>query len=122
MGVSIRILPGLLISLLISACSLNRAASLRMLDERAQYEGLAPVPNLTEGGLEGFRGRPTPARTRTRVAMVRVHPHELPNHDYFWGGWISVLVDPDHWVLTRPHKMAKAKAITPAPTQTKEAQ
>ena len=113
MRMSIRISLGLLISLGISACSLNRAASLRMLDERAQYEGLPPLPELKEGGLEGFRGRPIPSRTRTRVAMVRVHPHELPNHDYFWGGWISILVDRDTWVLTRPRKMPKAKAVTP---------
>jgi len=118
--VSIRILLGFLSSLAISACSLNRAASLRMLDDRAQYEGLPPLPSLREGGLEGFRGKPLPSRTRPKVAMIRVHPHELPNHDYFWGGWISVLVDRDRWVLTKPNKMRKAKAISPVGDEGKE--
>jgi Type IV conjugative transfer system lipoprotein (TraV) len=113
-----RILAVLLISVLFQGCSgLTRAESLRMLDERAEY-GNNPVekePRLKEAGLDGFKTSPVPVRTRPRVAAIWIHPHETGNHDYFWGGWISVVVEQDQWVLTKPGRVPDAPVFSEVP-------
>lgn len=122
MKTSIPILVGLWISLfLISGCSMNRADSLRMLDRRAEYEdpsgtGTLPPPGLKQAGVEGFSTAPVPVRTRPKVASIWIHPHEMASHDYFWGGWMSVVVEADQWVLSRPNQMPDIPGISPAPT------
>lgn len=111
---SIPTLAVLGISLLLSACgSMNRADSQRMLDMRAAY-GLGQMPpdgSLKEAGVEGFQNAPVPVRTRPKVAAIWIHPHETANHEYFWGGWISVVVEKDQWVLNQAGRLPKAKAI-----------
>jgi hypothetical protein len=97
---------------------MNRAASLRMLDERAGYAiGDLPVDASLKGeGVDGFRNAPVPVRSRPRVAAIWIHPHETASHDYFWGGWMSVVVEKDQWILNRPGRMPRARAfvdITP---------
>ncbi|MGK5086907.1 hypothetical protein WDW86_05065 [Bdellovibrionota bacterium FG-2] len=96
----------------ISACT-NRAPSLRMLDSRAEYEGAAEVqiPSMREAGIGDFKNSPVPIRTKPKVAAVWVHPHETASRDYFWGGWMSILVEPDQWMLTKPKTMPEAPAI-----------
>ena len=87
-----------------------------MLDTRADYDnGDGPDLSLQEGGIEGFRMSPTPVRTRARVAAVRIHPAEMPSHDYFWGGWISMIVEQDQWILTKPKRMPFAPVIQEIP-------
>ena len=121
MKASIRILVGLWISLpLVSGCSMNRADSLRMLDRRAEYEEptiqeTLPPPGLKQGGVQGFSNAPVPVRTRPKVASIWIHPHEMASHDYFWGGWMSVVVEPDQWVLTRPNQMPDAPGFINVP-------
>ena len=61
--------------------------------------------------LDGFRDGPVPARTRPKVAAVWIHPHEMASRDYFWGGWMSVVVEPDQWVLTKPGELKAAPGI-----------
>ena len=33
------------------------------------------------------------------MARVWVYPHELPSKDYFWGGYVSLIVSEDTWVF-----------------------
>ena len=116
-----RILLVLLISFL-SGCSLNRAASLRMLDERAKYGITNDLPDtaLKEGGIEGFRNHPTPIRSREKVSACYIHYHELPSHDYFLGGWIAVVTEQPQWVPSRPNRVPKAPAIEDMAQVTKQ--
>jgi hypothetical protein len=104
-------------SFLVIGCgSLNRAESSRLLEERAGYGG--PAKNdisFQEGGVEGFRNSPVPTRSRARIAAVYAHPHEMPSRDYFWGGWISVVVEQDQWVMSDPKLVPKAKAVEELP-------
>ena len=117
MKVSIATLLAFSTSLLLSGCSMNRAASLRMLDQRAEYgdprSELSPA--LREGGLEGLGDGPVPIRTRAKVAAGYIHPHEMANHDYFWGGWVSIVVEPDQWVLSKPGAFKPAKGVGDMP-------
>lgn len=116
MRASTLILAGLLTStLLTSGCAMNRAESLNMLDRRAEYDSDNPstpmTPGLKEAGLEGFNSSPVPVRTRPKVAAIWIHPHEMASHDYFWGGWMSVVVEQDQWLLSQPGGMPAAPGI-----------
>lgn len=116
MKVSIRTSLVLLSSFGLVGCgSLNRAESQRMLDARAGYGEVTSSLSLKEGGVEGFRNHPTPTRNRARVAAIYAHPHEMPSRDYFWGGWISVVVEQDQWVMSKPELVPKASVVEPMP-------
>ncbi len=92
---------------------MSRAPSLRMLDKRAEYDDPGETQNLLmkEAGLEGFRNNPVPVRSRPKVAAIWIHPHETASHDYFWGGWMSVVVESDQWVLSKPGAMPSAPGL-----------
>ena len=116
----IRILAAFLSSgvlLLLSACSMNRADSLRMLDRRAEYDQAAIQnlpPDLKEGGLEGFRGSPVPVRTRGQVAAVYAYATEMSPTTYFWGGWFSLVIEEPQWVLAKPGTLPPAPGVVDA--------
>jgi hypothetical protein len=84
-----------------------------MLDSRAEYEDPRAAQELLmkEAGIEGFRNGPVPVRTRPKVAAIWIHPHEMASRDYFWGGWMSVVIEADQWVLTKPGQMPGAAGI-----------
>ena len=68
------------LSSLIVGCSLNRAASLRMLDERAQYEtGDGFNVAISSGNMNAPKSAPIPVRTRSKVAAIWIHRHETRN-------------------------------------------
>ncbi len=102
-------------ALTLTGC-MSRAPSLRMLDERADYQdprASSQDLRLREAGVEGFRSGPVPVRTRPKVAAIWIHPHEMANHDYFWGGWMSIVVEADQWPLTKPGELKAAPGIVP---------
>jgi len=116
----IRILAAFLSSgvvLLLSACSMNRADSLRMLDRRAEYDQAAIQnlpPNLREGGLEGFQGSPVPVRTRGQVSAVYAYATEMSPTTYFWGGWFSLVIEEPRWMLAKPGTLPPAPGVIDA--------
>jgi hypothetical protein len=70
-----------------------------MLDSRAAY-GEAPDDEEVALYQRGRHAQDTVLRRASqRVARVYVFPHELPTRDYFWGGYISLLVAQDQWVI-----------------------
>jgi len=97
----------------LAGCAMNRAASDRMLNERAEYDvGPGPDLALREAGLDGFKNSPTPIRSRAKVASAFLHPQPTLNPDfYFWGGWVSIVVERDEWVVKRLARMPKAPAV-----------
>lgn len=109
-------------SCLISGCAMNRAASLRMLGERADYEAgeMYFDSTLEERGVDGYRNSPVPTRTRPKVAAVWIYPADTAGGDYFWGGWLSVLLEQDEWVPKKRNGLPKAKAIEEISKETKK--
>lgn len=99
-----------LISVLTSAC-LHRADSLRMLEVRADYEGkeTSEASELKlENSLSDISGG-VPVRTAPKTAHIWIFPHETPGKEYFWGGWISVVVEGDQWEIERRKQRAPEK-------------
>ena len=96
------------------ACS-STSDSARMLDLRSQTPDPFAMRSLSikEGGISGYRGAPMPTRTRARVVPAFLHPTEFPTKDYFWGGWISLVVEKDGWVFGRPNQMPKVPFSSP---------
>lgn len=85
--------------LLAASGCMNRAPSIRMLDSRAGY-GEAPDDEEVALYQRGKHAQDALLRRASpRVAKVYVFPHELPTRDYFWGGYVSLLVAQDQWVF-----------------------
>ena len=127
-----RAYPFVVLLLLVGASGcVSRAPSLRVLDVRAGYND---GPDDEEVALYQ-RGRQAQdsilKRSAPRVAKVYIFPHELPTRDYFWGGYVSLLIAQDRWVfedqdegappiaairetkVKRPHKRDKPTATKP---------
>lgn len=89
----------------LQGCSLNRAGSLRMLDKRAHYDEESgkqqqqPIPSLRPPAPS--TRIPTGRRTQAQVESIWIHPHETASRDYFWGGWMSVVIEPDRWAINQ---------------------
>lgn len=84
-----------------SGCQ-NRAPSLRMLDARAGYS--ADLDDAEVALYQRARQHPDSLvqRAAPRIAKVYLYPHELPTRDYFWGGYVSLVVTPDQWIFDKP--------------------
>lgn len=79
-----------------------------VLEERAGY-GVNGPPLGSVGASGGVRYVPT--RVPERVVVPWLHAHELPSKDYFWGAWLSVIVEPESWAMVKVDvpKVEKAK-------------
>jgi hypothetical protein len=84
-----------------------------MLEVRADYEGKEKdeASSLKLGDNQVLQGANLgiPIRTVPKAAHVWIFPHETPNKEYFWGGWISVVVEGDRWEVERPSGAAFEK-------------
>ena len=87
--------------LLVSGCQ-NRAPSLRMLDTRAGYGAEVDDEEVKLYQRARSNSESTLRRGGPRVAQVYVHPHPLPTRDYFWGGYVSLIVSQDDVVFEDP--------------------
>ena len=92
-------------SLGVAGC-LHRAESRNLLEERADYpnreKAEASALKLTDAEVKRDQVTGVPIRTPPRVAHVWIYPHETPTKEYFWGGWISVVVEGDRWQTAIP--------------------
>ena len=118
----IRLLTVCLTSLIATSC-IHRADSLRMLEVRADYDGKDKdeASELKLGDDHALRDTSSavPVRTTPKTAQVWIFPHETPSKEYFWGGWISVVVEGDRWEVERPGSLAPEKPLTPPATKKK---
>jgi len=73
-----------------------------MLEKRADYD--SDLSENQELKLEAGGALTTievgaPRRTAPRIAHVWIYPHELEKEGYFWGGWVSIVVEGDRWAF-----------------------
>ena len=80
----------------LSGCTINRAPSLNLLEKRSDFKGEYEVEEAL-----GAVDNPllVPVRTEPQIADIWVHPHELPNGDYFRGAWIRTVVARSSWSM-----------------------
>ena len=114
----IRLLIVCLTSVIATSC-LHRADSLRMLEVRADYDGKnkEEASELKLGDDHALReaNGAVPVRTMPKTAQIWIFPHETPSKEYFWGGWISVVVEGDRWEIERPGVLAPPKPSSSSP-------
>lgn len=119
----IRLLTVCLTSFIATSC-IHRADSLRMLEVRADYGGKdkdeASELKLGDDHALHDTNSSVPVRTTPKTAQVWIFPHETPSKEYFWGGWISVVVEGDRWEIERPGSLAPAKPMAPPSTKDKK--
>ena len=87
------------LSLIQLGCAITRAESNMMLEKRADLDGsrstLSQLGSIENPLME-------PVRTKPQIADIWVHPHELPNGDYFRGAWIRTIVRGSSWQYKDP--------------------
>ena len=97
----IRICLALLTSLVMTGCAINRAPSLNMLEQNADYD----ASKRTADSLGELKGPLlTPYRTEPQMTDILIHPHKIPTGDYFLGGWIRVVVAQPKWEMDGSQK------------------
>ena len=103
---------------------IHRADSQQMLEVRADYEGRErdEARALSLGGTGAVKdGVKMPVRSAPKTAHVWIFPHETPNREYFWGGWISVVIEGDKWEFDQPPQpRAGRPASTPSRVESRE--
>lgn len=119
MDTTIRSLIVCLISFNATSC-IHRAESLRMLEVRADYEGKeneeASELKLSDDQALHDSSNAVPVRTTPKTANIWIFPHETPSKEYFWGGWISVVIEGDRWEVERSGGASHQTPMT-IPTQ-----
>lgn len=88
-------------ALTVAGCQ-NRAPSLRMLDSRAAYNADAEDEEVALYQRARHHPNSLVHRSAPRIAKVYLYPHELPSRDYFWGGYVSLVVAADEWAFEKP--------------------
>lgn len=112
MGVS-KLISLLGITTLLTNCAMTRAPSLNLLEKRSDYQDIHEVKEALDQVDHPLL---VPVRTKPMIADIWVHPHELPNGDYFRGGWIRTVVTRSHW---RVEEEQKPLVIKPVPKKAK---
>lgn len=106
MGTMVIRLSVVFLSSAVLAGCIHRAPSLRMLDARAEYDDAeaatgASLKLSSRDAIAPLDGA-VPVRTPPKTANIWIHPHETPTKEYFWGGWITTVIEGDRWELIRP--------------------
>lgn len=118
------------VSILISAVFLSNfllgcasTPTKSLLEERAGYGVAPPNVNLSSAGPTKY----VPTRVPEIVIVPWLHDKPLSKTEYFWGGWLSVVVAGETWQMKAVEvpKSIKGKAPRttnkPRPRNSKEA-
>lgn len=86
MKVTLILFLTLLNSFIFVGCASSQKSSI--LEERAQYN--VYLPSINPNKANSLK----PVRSSERTTLVWIHPKALPNRDFFWGAWVSVIYQP----------------------------
>ncbi|MFK7827887.1 MAG: hypothetical protein AB8G05_27310 [Oligoflexales bacterium] len=84
----------LVLANLLGACAINRAPSLNLLEKTADYQSTYEIEEALKSVDHPLL---VPVRTTPQIADIWVHSREMPNGDYFRGGWIRTVLIRSHW-------------------------
>ena len=118
MRVSFLTLAVLASSIVFSGCAINRAQSLNMLDKRAEYDRPENEVSFQETKPIPATESKIPVRTRPVTAPTWIHGGETPTGDYFWGGWMSVVLENPKWTLRKREKPKGTALMDLSPPKT----
>jgi len=90
----------ILLSSFLASCSSNQVATTRMLDTRAEYELLMQNKevDLMAAGQDSSETLNS-LRTHSKVALVYIYPTRTSYDGIFWGGWVSIVAEPEDWSI-----------------------
>lgn len=74
-------------SFLIVGCASSEKNSI--LEERAQYN--VQLPSINSRKMNSLK----PLKASEKTTLVWIHPKALPNRDFFWGAWVSMIYRPE---------------------------
>lgn len=103
------------IALCFTAGCTNRAPSLRVLDTRAGYGSEHDDEDLALYQRGRKNADTVLPKGGKQVVTAYIYPHELPTRDYFWGGYVSVVVGEEDLVFENPED-----EVIPAIKETKK--
>jgi hypothetical protein len=83
-------------------CTHDDEPDLKMLETRADYGAAEPgAETLALGTAAAQSGdTPVPLRIPPRIVHIWMHASETPEHEYFWGAWLSVVVSGEEWGIS----------------------
>ena len=89
-------LISLAFSISLAACS--SAPTKTVLEERAGYDVKGPpLGSLGESGGVKY----VPTRVPEKVVVGWLFPHDMTSKVYFWGSWLSVVVEDESWAMVK---------------------
>lgn len=99
----------------ISLCACSSAPTRTVLEERAGYDMKGP-PLSSLGNSGGVKY--VPMRIPEKVIVGWLFPHDMPSKVYFWGSWLSIVVEDESWAMMKvevPKANKKEKRTTDRP-------
>lgn len=103
------------LAFLISLCACSSTPTKTVLEERAGYDIKGP-PLSSLGNAGGVKYVPT--RIPEKVVVGWLFPHDMPSKVYFWGSWLSIVVEDESWAMVKvdvPKADKKAKRTMDRP-------
>jgi hypothetical protein len=90
----------ILLSSFLVSCSSTPVSTTRMLDARAEYELLMQNKDvdLMAAGQDSSETLSS-LRTHSKVALVYIYPTRTSYDGIFWGGWVSIVAEPEEWSI-----------------------
>ena len=103
----------LCLAFLISAGCTHSGPTIKMLEERAEYDAFSPESAvLAPAAAIGVNGEASLAKAERQIADIWIYPHQAGTREYFGGGWVSILLEGDRWEFTEPRPAAALKKKT----------
>lgn len=103
------------LAFLTSLCACSSTPTKTVLEERAGYDIKGP-PLSSLGNAGGVKYVPT--RVPEKVVVGWLFPHDMPSKVYFWGSWLSIVVEDESWAMVKvdvPKADKKAKRTMDRP-------
>lgn len=103
----------LCLAFLISAGCTHSGPTIKMLEERAEYDAFSPESALlAPAAAIGVNGEPSQTKADRKIADIWIYPHQAGTREYFGGGWVSILLEGDRWEFTEARPAAPLKKKT----------